>query len=76
MSGPFLRDEVQPSQPGILPLFMRYRTGDRFLNAECRQAEIKGSRLHDLRHAAASKMIEAGADLVTVTKILAMRLSK
>jgi integrase len=55
---------------------MRYRTSDRFPNAECRQAKIKGGRLHDLRHTASSKMIEAGADLVTVTKILAMRLSK
>jgi integrase len=49
---------------------MRYRTGDWFPNAECRRAEIKGGRLHDLRHAAASKMIEAGVDLITVSKIL------
>jgi integrase len=40
-----------------------------FLGA-CRRAEIKGVRLHDLRHTAASKMIEAGADLVTVSRIL------
>jgi len=38
--------------------------------AACRRAEIKGVRLHDLRHTAASKMIEAGVDLVTVSKIL------
>jgi integrase len=38
--------------------------------AACRRAGIKGVRLHDLRHTAASKMIEAGADLVTVSKIL------
>lgn len=36
----------------------------------CRRAEIKGIRFHDLRHTAASRMIEAGADLVTVSKIL------
>jgi len=36
----------------------------------CQRAEIRGIRLHDLRHTAASKMIEAGADLVTVSKIL------
>ncbi len=36
----------------------------------CERAEIKGLRLHDLRHTAASKMIEAGVDLVTVSKIL------
>jgi len=38
--------------------------------AACQRAEIRGVRLHDLRHTAASKMIEAGADLVTVSKIL------
>ena len=31
---------------------------------------IVGVRFHDLRHTAASKMIEAGVDLVTVSKIL------
>lgn len=31
---------------------------------------ITGVRFHDLRHTAASKMIEAGVDLVTVSKIL------
>jgi integrase len=31
---------------------------------------IIGFRFHDLRHTAASKMIEAGVDLVTVSKIL------
>lgn len=36
----------------------------------CRRAGIKGFRFHDLRHSAASKMVEAGIDLVTVSKIL------
>lgn len=36
----------------------------------CRRVEIKGIRFHDLRHTAASRMIETGADLVTVSKIL------
>jgi len=31
---------------------------------------IEGLRFHDLRHTAASRMIEAGVDLVTVSKIL------
>jgi integrase len=31
---------------------------------------IEGLRFHDLRHTAASRMIELGADLVTVSKIL------
>lgn len=39
-------------------------------HAACRRAEIRGLRFHDLRHTAASKMIEAGVDLVTVSKIL------
>jgi len=34
------------------------------------KAGLTGLRLHDLRHTAASKMIEAGVDLVTVSKIL------
>lgn len=48
--------------------------------AACRRAKndpkdekdpgIVGLRFHDLRHTAASKMIEAGVDLVTVSKIL------
>jgi len=33
-------------------------------------ARIKGVRLHDLRHTAASRMVQAGVDLVTVSKIL------
>lgn len=36
----------------------------------CKNAGIKGLRFHDLRHTAASRMIEGGADLVTVSKIL------
>jgi integrase len=49
-------------------------------HAACRRAKkdpndeedpgIVGLRFHDLRHTAASKMIEAGVDLVTVSKIL------
>ena len=40
-----------------------------FLGA-CRRAGIKGVRFHDLRHTAASRMVESGVDLVTVSKIL------
>ena len=36
----------------------------------CRRAGITGLRFHDLRHTAASRMIEAGVDLVTVSRIL------
>jgi integrase len=35
-----------------------------------KKAKLEGLRLHDLRHTAASKMIEAGVDIVTVSKIL------
>jgi integrase len=38
--------------------------------AACRRAEIKGLRFHDLRHYAATRMVEAGVDLVTVSKVL------
>ena len=36
----------------------------------CKNAEIKGLRFHDLRHTAATRMVEAMVDLVTVSKIL------
>jgi integrase len=35
----------------------------------CERAEIKGLRFHDLRHTALSVMVEAGIDIVTVSKI-------
>jgi len=36
----------------------------------CEIANIKGFRFHDTRHTAATKMIEAGVDIVTVSRIL------
>lgn len=40
-----------------------------FMNA-CARAGISGLRIHDLRHQAASAMVQAGVDLHTVSKIL------
>lgn len=40
-----------------------------FENA-CRRANIKGLRFHDLRHTAATRMIESGANIVAVSRIL------
>lgn len=40
-----------------------------FENA-CRRAGILGLRFHDLRHTAATRMIESGASIVAVSKIL------
>ena len=36
----------------------------------CKKAGITGLRFHDLRHTAATRMIEAGASIVAVSKIL------
>ena len=36
----------------------------------CRNAKIAGVRIHDLRHTAATRMIEAGVDIMTVKEIL------
>jgi integrase len=36
----------------------------------CKRANIKGLRFHDLRHTAATRMIESGANIVAVSRIL------
>lgn len=36
----------------------------------CKRANIKGLRFHDLRHTAATRMVEAGVSIVVVNKIL------
>ncbi len=43
--------------------------GKAFRNA-CRRAKIKGFRFHDLRHTFASRLIEAGVDIITVRDLL------
>ena len=39
-------------------------------NGACKKAGIEGFRFHDLRHTSATRMIEAGASIVAVSKIL------
>jgi len=53
--------------PDTKSFFTDIKTG---FKAACRRAGIKGVRLHDLRHTAASIMVREGVDLVTVSKIL------
>jgi integrase len=58
----FLNPEGQP-----------YRRGDSLkqcFGGACRQAGIEGLRFHDLRHTAATRMIESGASIVAVSKVL------
>jgi integrase len=56
----FFNPETETHIKGVTRLFA----------AALKTAEIRGVRLHDLRHTAATKMVEAGVDLVTVSKIL------
>jgi integrase len=44
---------------------LRFNKGD-----ACRRAGIKGLRFHDLRHTTATRMLENGASIVDVSKIL------
>ncbi len=36
----------------------------------CKRAGLKGFRFHDLRHTAATRMVESGANIVAISKIL------
>ena len=50
-----------------------YQRGDslkRCFEGALRRANIQGLRFHDLRHTAATRMIESGASIVAVSKIL------
>jgi integrase len=42
----------------------------RSFSTACKRAGINGLRFHDLRHTAATRMMESGIDIATVSKIL------
>jgi integrase len=56
------------SQNGT-PYKFHYCLNNAFRGA-CKKAGINGFRFHDLRHTAATRMVEAGASIVAVSKIL------
>lgn len=43
---------------------------DYYFRLACKQANIQGLRFHDLRHTAATRMVESGVSIVAVSKIL------
>ena len=50
--------------------YMRQDSLNRAFNGALNRAKIEGLRFHDLRHTAATRMIESGASIVAVSKIL------
>lgn len=58
----FLNPEGKP--------YLRPDSLKRCFEGACKRANIKGLRFHDLRHTAATRMIEKGANIVAVSRIL------
>jgi integrase len=58
----FLNPEGEPYQ--------RHDSLKRCFEGACRRAGIKGLRFHDLRHTAATRMVEKGANIVAIKRIL------
>ncbi len=50
--------------------YMRHDSLNRAFEGACRRANIKGLRFHDLRHTAATRMVEEGVGIDKVSKIL------
>jgi integrase/recombinase XerD len=70
-----LKDLEDRKDPGSEIVFLSRRGKGRTdikhqFKAACKKAGVKGCRIHDLRHTAASRMIANGTDLVTAARIL------
>ena len=71
-----LMKQLRVKNPGAEYVFSNPKTGRPFaqvktaFKAACRRAGIKGLRFHDLRHTFATRLIEAGIDIVTVRDLL------
>jgi len=50
--------------------YKRHDSVKQAFNGACKRANIKGLRFHDLRHTAATRMIEAGVSIFSVSLIL------
>jgi len=50
--------------------YLRQDSSNRAYEGACKRANIQGLRFHDLRHTSATRMIENGASIVAVSKIL------
>ncbi len=61
-------DYVFPSSDG--KPYVRQDSLNRAFIDTLKRAKIEGLRFHDLRHTAATRMVESGASIVTVSKIL------
>ena len=49
---------------------MRHDSLSRAFHGACERSNIKGLRFHDLRHTCATRLVEAGVPLHTVSKLL------
>lgn len=71
-----LMRELRVKNPQAGHVFLNPKTGRPLADvktafkAACRRAGIKGLRFHDLRHTFATRLVEAGVDIVTVRDLL------